>query len=72
MRDKRIPAGDIYVSLIVEKLKGLTLTGIQCSFILETLHACIAESEYIEHGSIDLDDIAAKMYMEVKNYEQTN
>lgn len=51
-------------------LRQLKLTGFQCSELLDCLYDCIADSKYMEHGSLDLDDIAARMFTESENMEK--
>ena len=58
------------VSELVLQLRKLKLDGFQCSVIMDCLYDCIADSKYMGYGSIDLDDIAARMFTESENTEK--
>ena len=51
------------------KLKKLRLTGLQAALLVDELHDCIAESEYMEYGTVDLNDIAGRMLKEMEGKE---
>ena len=67
---KRTEATAKDVIELVLQLRKLKLDGFQCSVIMDCLYDCIADSKYMEHGSIDLDDIAARMFTESENMER--
>ena len=66
----RIDATAFDMYAIKVQLRKIKLNGLECSEVLDCLYDCIADSKYMEHGSIDLDDIAARMFTESENMER--
>lgn len=57
------------ITFLKSYLAGLDLEGQQAAELLDEMHDCLADSVYIQIGSVDLNDIAGKISKECEAFE---
>lgn len=56
--------------IITGQLRGLRMEGVQVALLVDELYDTLADSKYMEFGSVDLNDIAGRMLRECEASEE--